>query len=81
MFTWRLLLQILGDSFILLRGEAGMSMAVLKGVFIIPECVNQTSGLALPKRSFLFQPAWVEFCSSQPGKRASSRRLCCPVPL
>lgn len=57
MFTWRLLLQILGDSFILLRGEAGMSMAVLKGVFIIP-------GMCKPNKWIGFAEAFISFSAS-----------------
>lgn len=69
MFTWRVLLQILGNNCILLRGEAGMSMSLLKGVFIILERYKLVSRLALPKCSFLFQTVQVKFCSSRLGER------------
>lgn len=56
-FTWRLLQQILGDNFILLRGEAGMSMAVLKGVFIIPE-------MCKPNKWMDFAEVFISFSAS-----------------
>lgn len=74
-FTWRVLLQILGNNCILLRGEAGMSMSVLKGVFIILERYKLVSRLALPKCSFLFQTVQVKLCSSRMGERNSTHHL------